>query len=143
MQQNNLLDKLKDIHLPPAIDSQLAWGFYVLIFIIILTIAIAINIYYKKYKKQLVIKEFYRQLKVIDKNFAIKYSMLLRRYAIYYYPALKIQSFNEKQWVDFLHNKLPLNNKLKKLFISDIYKKDNNIDKKILLNYCKKWIQNV
>lgn len=152
MPPNNPLSALKDIRLPEEIGFQLAWGWWVLL-LLGLVVAVSGIVWLRFYLrflrekalKKAMKKDLIQQLNALidSDNFALECSILLRRYAHYYYPSLKINAFSEGEWVDFLGQKMPMQPQLKQLFLQAIYQKNPDFDKQALLIYSQKWIDYV
>ncbi len=142
---SDLLLQLKDIHTRSEIGWQLAWGWWLVIFLVIIVLLILI-FYLIKFKQQQQLKIRVKQLlkdAMDNNNPAIECLLILRSYADFLYPNSNIKTLNEKQWQDFLHEKLAINTQLRLLFSQTMYQSQPSIDKQMLLNYCQKWVDGV
>ncbi len=146
-EEQQLLAQLKDINTTIELGIQIPWGAWLLIFLALILLTILAIFIFKKYKKQLIKKSFLSELnnlaKTNDNKFVSQVAILLRRYLQYQYNNKNIKSLSQEQLVELLDSKLALNYELKTLLLESIYKKSIELDRGLLINYCKKLIKYV
>lgn len=113
MADTQLLEQLRDIHLPSSLPWQLAPGWYLLIGLgTILFIGLArkiIKIYLRKPSSKEIALNLINQYKAEyeqggnAKKLSIQISELLRRVALSYFPRNQVAGLNGKPWIDFLN----------------------------------------
>ncbi len=137
--------ELRDIHTADNISWQLAWGWWVLMMIVIIGLAFLVFYFIKRYQKNKLKTTIKKQLKsaVNKKNPPIECLLILRSYATLCYPNEGIAAFNEQQWRDFLIQEHPPNDALRLLFSQTMYQKTPDFEIQQLLNYCQKWVDHV
>ncbi len=142
MPDSDLLSQLKDIHTRDDIAWQLAWGWWLVIVLGVITLIILVVYLFKSRQKKRLKNQVKHALEeaLEGDNPAIECSLILRSYADFYYPERNLKALNEKQWQDFLVDKLPMNKDLILLFSQSMYQAQPNIDKPMLLDYCQKWV---
>ncbi|WP_150467668.1 DUF4381 domain-containing protein [Francisella sp. SYW-9] len=116
MQNNNLLAQLKDIYLPDRISQwwPLAYGWWIVLGIIVLVIILGLVILrFKKKKKQYkdsIINEFRHEVESVYKNNPThvleSISVYLKRVAMQKFPTENIKTLYGKKWLEFLDSKI-------------------------------------
>lgn len=107
-----ILEKLRDIHLPQPISWwPLAWGWYVLILIGLISLLSLAAYILRRYRQGLAKREALRlladyerqyQLEQNDSCMSAKISELLRRVALVYYPRHQVAGLKGEAWIEFL-----------------------------------------
>ena len=138
----DLLAQLKDIHIEQNIAWQLAWGWWVLLVLAIIVVLILLVFLIKIWRLKRLKNSVKRSLEAAlnKRNPAIECLLILRSYADFRHPKIDIKTFNQKQWQDFLAEKLLPSEQLKLLFSVTMYQPAADIDKQQLLDYCQKWV---
>ncbi len=107
MVQQELLSKLKDVHLPGEVSWwPLAIGWWLLIGLILLSLTVVFVIRYQKAKKfrlsKLAIKELNSIASSDNDNWLMQLEVLLKRASLAYFPKRKVASLTQASWIDFL-----------------------------------------
>ncbi|MGQ4002146.1 DUF4381 domain-containing protein [Francisellaceae bacterium CB300] len=115
MENNNLLDQLKDIYLPPQISSwwPLAYGWWIVIAVLILLVLLALLVLRKRKKHKqyinTVVNDFKENLGAVyvtkPKEVVQSISVYLKRIAVHKFPKDEIKTLHGKAWVDYLESK--------------------------------------
>jgi hypothetical protein len=115
MENNNLLDQLKDIYLPSQISSwwPLAYGWWVVIVVFILMVLLSLLILRKRKKHNryidTIVNDFKENLGEFyvskPKEVAQSISVYLKRIALHKFPKDDIKLLHGKDWVDYLNSK--------------------------------------
>jgi len=115
MENNNLLDQLKDIYLPPQISSwwPLAYGWWVVIAVVILLLLLCLFILRirKKHNEYIdgVINDFKGNIGEVyvrkPKEVTQSVSVYLKRIAIHKFTKDDIKLLHGKAWVEYLNSK--------------------------------------
>lgn len=145
--KDQALTQLKDLHLPTQIGAwPLAYGWYILIFLILFFFFTSVIYIYKycKYKKpkRLALKKLAALELVYQKEnnanqMAYQLTMLLKQVSFAYFPRVKIASLHDKDWQNFLGNK-----DWSKTLTRLNYQKNINEDISSLFKPIKYWIKN-
>ncbi|API86031.1 DUF4381 domain-containing protein [Francisella uliginis] len=116
MQNNSLLEQLKDIYLPDRISQlwPLAYGWWIVLGIIVLiVILVLIVLRLKKKKKQYknsIINEFRQEVESVYKNDPTHVleciSVYLKRVAMQKFPSEEIKTLYGEKWLEFLDSKI-------------------------------------
>ncbi|WP_115718260.1 DUF4381 domain-containing protein [Gallaecimonas mangrovi] len=105
-----MLDKLKDIQepLPPSFWP-LAWGWWLLIAIVLLLAAVAIGWLLKTKQNNRVKVRLQQRLQQLGNgdDFLAALNQLLKEAAIYYYDPATVGTLSGKAWVSFLQQHSP------------------------------------
>jgi hypothetical protein len=102
MDNQQALQQLRDIHLPPPISGwPLAPGWYVLIVSVLLVIVGIIFWFYKQRIKARAKRHALRLLTHTTTHAAI--SALLKRVALAYYPRARVANLHGEAWIKFLN----------------------------------------
>ena len=151
MNNQTLLQQLKDVHLPPVPDF---WpisniGFIILgcvVFFIIVMSRWIRKIWVRNFPKRIALKE----LSTIKNNFSgdtksiIKVSILLRRVALAYYPRSEVAGLVGNNWLQFLDrtgDTHEFSAGAGTLLVSAPYQLPKSRDIEVLLNIVEKWIK--
>lgn len=139
----DLLSQLKDIHTQVDIGWQLAWGWWLVILLGIILFLVLMVYFIKAWQKKRLKNQVKQSLKqaLDNDNPAVECLLILRSYADFCYPQSGLKALNEKQWQDFMTEKLPMSEALALLFSQNMYQATPNINKQALLNYCQKWVE--
>ena len=155
---DNLLGKLKDIHLPPAPSWwPPALGWWILLAIIVMTIALGVWFYRQRLARiqspqHLALKELedleqqYRNNKD-TKKLVINLSALIRRVAISLHPRKEVASLTDEQWLTWLDQNTSdkkFVQKTARILIEAPYQHLPVVDNpQEMIQACKTWIEQI
>ena len=115
MENNNLLDQLKDIYLPSQISSwwPLAYGWWIVIAVLIILALLVLFIISKRKKHQLytdsIINDFKSNVGDVyisnSKEVMQSVSVYLKRVAMYRFTKDDIKTLHGKAWIEYLNSK--------------------------------------
>lgn len=107
----NPLEQLKDIHLPQQISNwPPAIGWWLVALLIIVTVTLTIKWIKHRRSQRLAMRQALLQLKQVqhtDADWPLQLNSILKRLCISYFPQQDCASLYEKQWLNFLSDKLP------------------------------------
>lgn len=167
-QPANLLENLRDIHMPAPISAWPpgpGWIFLLVIFTLIATVTCIIILKnYKVWQTRKhalhLLKKYKKQYpKIINSQRACSLvNELLKKTAFYYYPRTKIASLSGADWIKFLNvsiqhpsiiqkifkstNKLPSFNEVQQELLEYPYQSSKNINLDKLFKTAHTWIKN-
>ncbi len=102
----NPLENLKDIHLPAPIEAwPPAYGWWILLVLVLLIIALIIKVYLKARKLRAVKRQAIQQLSKVDisaSNAPAELNQLLKRTAMFYFPTRAVEKMYGQSWQQFL-----------------------------------------
>ncbi len=133
----NPLDQLKDVHLPEQIGWwPLAWGWWVLMAIVLTSLIAGILWYLHRRKQRLMQRLALAELAAIQvstPNWPVALNTLLKRVALHYFPSERIASLHGDQWHQFLLQQLPKSkqeafDKVGKPLQQALYRAPQNLD---------------
>ncbi|WP_265659152.1 DUF4381 domain-containing protein [Francisella philomiragia] len=120
MQTNDLLAQLKDIYLPAKVSQwwPLAYGWWLLLGLIVLTFIIfLIILHYRKKRnsyKDSIVNDFRRTIEETQQNKPKEalqnISVYLKRVALQKFPNQEIKTLHGEQWLEFLDSKMKKQN---------------------------------
>lgn len=120
MQTNDLLAQLKDIYLPARVSQwwPLAYGWWLLLGLIVLTFIIfLIILHYRKKRnsyKDSIVNDFRRTIEETQQNKPKEalqnISVYLKRVALQKFPNQEIKTLHGEQWLEFLDSKMKKQN---------------------------------
>ncbi|MRX28510.1 DUF4381 domain-containing protein [Kangiella sp. HZ709] len=107
MAQQELLSKLKDVHLPAEVSWwPLAIGWWLLIGSLLLSLTVLLVIRLQKAKKFRLSKLAIKELNIIasshSDNWLMQLEVLLKRASLAYFPKPKVASLTQESWINFL-----------------------------------------
>ena len=107
----NPMAQLKDIHLPQEVGLwPLAWGWWVLLIIVIAVITLSVIWLVKRHKMRLAKRqsiEALQQLSAEHTDWPQQVNALLKRAAMVYFPQGTVEPLHSSHLVEFLTTKLP------------------------------------
>ncbi|MDH5628558.1 MAG: DUF4381 domain-containing protein [Gammaproteobacteria bacterium] len=110
-QAANPLDQLRDIHLPPAIDTfELAYGWWIVIGLLLIAGLLALyqwkqRLHARRYLKPALVElEHISKLSPKSENLQIL-SALLKRVCLLYFPKHEFAAVAGKEWFEYLNHK--------------------------------------
>lgn len=109
MAKQELLAKLKDVHLPPEVSWwPLAIGWWILIGLfvtVLIAIAIQRHLKAKKFRlSKLAIQELEKIKSSEARNWLMQLEVLLKRASLAHFPKSKVASLTHDSWIRFLQN---------------------------------------
>lgn len=112
MNASNVLSQLRDIHLPPPVSIwPLAWGWYVLLIVLLLLGSCMLYWSYQRWNKLRRRQFILNELQRLEANWMDKQqrpetigelSILLRRVALAIFPRQEVAGLNGDAWLQFL-----------------------------------------
>lgn len=157
MENNNLLDQLKDIHLPPQISSwwPLAYGWWIVIVILGLIALVCILLLRIRIKNHQymddVVNDFKANIGEVyvskPKEVVQSISVYLKRVAMHKFTKDDIKLLYGKEWVDYLNSKVNVDifdGEVAEL-LQNTYKPQKLTDEKLekIVSASEKWIRRV
>ncbi len=150
----NPLAELKDVHLPaPVSIFPLATGWYIVIGLIFILVAVLIWWQLRRHKKKQQQQEIFSLLKQIEANAVTtsdektieESSILLKRVAVAKFPEQKPQLLFGKNWLQFLDKtgKTSEFTTGSGRYLGEIYQKQQLEDKKAFFALIEKWLRSV
>ena len=144
LKQTDILADLKDIHTGTELDFGLAWGWWLVLLLVVLTL-LGLYLWQKKAHKHRLNKKYIKQelleLQQSDNtNKVVEVSILLRRYANYQFAQMGVNSLSTQDWVSFLNEKISLDKVLQTAFLQDAYQKTSSVDQTVLFDYAHRWL---
>lgn len=138
---------LKDIDTTQALDLGIAWGWYIvwiITFILLIIIVFFIRKIIEKHHQKRYFNQQVTLLKHSD-NALIEASLLLRKFAVCHFDDKAIKSLSDEKWIDFLHQKKPLNEPLKHQLQIAAYQRikisGNSQEAQALIAYVKEFMR--
>ncbi|MEE9327602.1 MAG: DUF4381 domain-containing protein [Cocleimonas sp.] len=149
--------QLHDIHLPDNADVwPLAFGWWVLLFLLLVAFAVLIQYYRQRLKRQRKKTVILKQLKKLENQLKnnpsneslAKVNTLLRQLAITHYPRSEIASLTGSNWLHFLDQSGKTHDFSKgagRILIEAPYRagKSQNLNLEELIPLVRKWISTV
>ncbi|MFT5950971.1 MAG: hypothetical protein ACI9BN_001227 [Francisella sp.] len=157
MENNNLLDQLKDIYLPSQISSwwPLAYGWWVVIVVFILMILLSLLILRKRKKHNryidTIVNDFKENLGEFyvskPKEVAQSISVYLKRIALHKFPKDEIKLLHGKAWIEYLNSKTKkaiFHDEVAK-YLQNTYKPQefSDVELEKVVSASEKWIRGV
>ncbi len=157
MENNHLLDKLKDIYLPQQVSSwwPLAYGWWIVIAILILLALLFVFILRKKKKHRQYIDGIVNAFKadlgevyISRPNDVVQsISVYLKRIAIHKFTKDDIKLLHGKAWIDYLNSKTKKNlfDGQNTNYLANIYKPRelSDVELEEIVSASDKWIRSV
>lgn len=150
------LQQLKDIHLPPAINTwPLAPGWITLFALLLIALVYLIYVVYRRHKKKYTVKYALARLAQIKLlmadnpegvNIAAEISTLIRRTALYYYRREEIAGLSGNDWLSFLNRSghtTQFTEETGRLLIYAPYQKSITADLMPLLTLTASWLNTI
>ncbi len=150
---NNLLSKLRDIHLPNDLPWwPLAPGWYVVIAAAFILGLIITTLIIKRWLRKRAKRQALSELDFILSDYRVsrdatqlvsQVGILLKRVALVYFPRYEVAMLHGDEWVNFLseHVKELDFKEVRTLLVSGPYQKHTDGDVEQLITITKKWIK--
>jgi hypothetical protein len=148
----NLVQQLRDLHLPPAPGMwPLAWGWWLMIACCIIFLALSPRLYAIWQLRQGKLR-FLQQLKTIEDAYQAnpnqpllltEFAYLLKRVALSYFPRQEVASLHGEAWVMFLRStsKQALPDKMTSLLTDHLYQAECKEDLGPYFVFARHWIK--
>lgn len=153
---NAALQQLKDIHLPPAINTwPIAPGWIALFALLFATMCYALYLWHKAKKRKYTAKFALAKLEKLHQlmienpeniNIAAEISILLRRTALYYFQREAIAGLSGKHWLNFLNhsgNTTQFTEEAGRLLTDVPYRKESMTDLTPLFTLTRDWLMTI
>lgn len=153
MNNMELLQQLKDIHLPSNIYmGPIAPGWMIVFILLLGLLSCLIYIWYRKNQRKKTVKFALLKLKMLKNliaenpkniNIAAEISTLIRRTALLYFPRADIAGLSGNDWLNFLNcsgNTTQFTEETGRMLIDAPYRKNSSLDLMPLISLTQAWL---